>query len=144
MDKNISIRIPYLDIAKGLLIICVVITHTPAFAKQYGVSGLEWLETLRPMFNSYFMPAFFCITGYCTNFDKGTIFQFTKRKFKSLIVPNVMVSLGIPLVSLAVHGNHSLSAYRYTISDLLSTGGFWFLDSLFLCSYIYIQMHLFA
>lgn len=73
MDKQKRERIHYIDIAKGILIICVVITHTPAFAKTYGVDGFQWLESLRPLFNSYFMPAFFCITGFCTNFGKGSV-----------------------------------------------------------------------
>lgn len=138
MDKLTSERIHYIDVAKGILIICVVITHTPAFANTYGVNGFQWLERLRPLFNSYFMPAFFCVTGFCTNFGKGSVLSFVYKKFKSLIVPNIIVSLGIPFASIAVHGNCSLSDYRKTVLDFMSTGGFWFLDSLFLCTAIYI------
>ena len=141
MGKLKQGRIHYIDVAKGILIICVVITHTPAFAKTYGVNGFQWFESLRPLFNSYFMPAFFCITGFCTNFGKGSISSFIYKKFKLLMVPNIMVSLGIPFASIAVHGNYSLLDYRQIICDFMLTGGFWFLDALFLSTSIYMCIY---
>lgn len=141
MDKQKRERIHYIDIAKGILIICVVITHTPAFAKTYGVDGFQWLESLRPLFNSYFMPAFFCITGFCTNFGKGSVLSFIFKKFKTLVVPNIIVSLGIPFVSLAIHGNCGSWNLLQTIFDFVSTGGFWFLDALFFATLIYIYIY---
>ena len=59
----------WLDVAKCLLIISVIVYHIPVFAEQNGVDGLGWMYNLRPLFRAYFMPAFFgssvkCVDGY--------------------------------------------------------------------------------
>ena len=88
------------------------------------------------------MPAFFCITGFCTNFGKGSVLSFIFKKFKTLVVPNIIVSLGIPFVSLAIHGNCGSWNLLQTIFDFVSTGGFWFLDALFFATLIYIYIYI--
>lgn len=66
--------------------------------------------------------------------------SFTKS-LSSLWYQILWYSLGIPFASIAVHGNYSLLDYRQIICDFMLTGGFWFLDALFLSTSIYMCIY---
>lgn len=90
-------RIIWIDTLKGLLIISVVIHHiswyvndccglrNDAFVTIDNVPSYLWV--------SFFMPCFFTITGYCSNFTKefGT---FLKANIVSLLWPSLVLMLG--------------------------------------------------
>lgn len=67
-------RLRYLDIAKGIGIICVIIGHT-----------VEHGSFLFNVIFSFHMPLFFIVSGIL--FRKNEKSQFVKKKFRSLIVP---------------------------------------------------------
>lgn len=124
-------RVEWIDVAKAMLIICVILTHLPAFAHQNGMRCFEWMETLRPWFNPYFMPAFFIITGYCSSMEGG-FKAFAIKNFKLLMIPNIIVSIGIPASSMLLSRQTDPTMYASMMCDsFLLNGGFWFLSSLF-------------
>ena len=77
-------RIHYIDVAKGLLIILVILHHFPQLMDQYGVSNpfLQFLDSASDYYNAFFMPTFFIITGYCTNILVSDCFVLVKAILK--------------------------------------------------------------
>lgn len=129
-------RIVWIDVAKALLITCVIVTHLPAFAQQNGITCFNWMEILRPWFGSYFMCAFFIITGYCDAM-RGSFGNLLVKNLKLLMLPNFLVSIGIPMLSYLISRQTNFSLYLQTISEFFLTGGFWFLSSLFFSKLIF-------
>lgn len=135
-----SERLPWLDVAKGLLIISVLIYHVPFFAGQNHIKEFDWMFYTHAWFKYYFMPAFFVITGFCSSFEKINFYELFKNNFKSLIIPGFLVSSGTPIGSHLLHGNTYLLDYWTPIRDFFCTGGFWFLTSLFWGKIIYFVL----
>ena len=88
---NSKKRIPYFDVAKGMLICLVIISHiyleTLTVAKIPN-STFAWMRSWQWIHVSFFMPAFFIITGLCSNFEK---------EFKPFFISNVRTIL-IPAI----------------------------------------------
>lgn len=109
MSSNTTkVRIPYIDVAKGLLIITLVLHHIPyiILERNAGLHNafVECLHEVRwYIYGPYFMSAFFLITGMCSNF---------KKDFKTFIQDGA-VSLLIPVLVLGQGGQ------------------FWFITALF-------------
>lgn len=121
--ENIESRIEWIDIAKGLGILFVMLGHC-------------YLDTKYTFwFISFHMPLFFFLSGYTFRI-KGKYFSFLNKKIKSLLVPYLFFVIVTMLCNglLAVtHGNHYdvigiiklyLIQNRYTL--------LWFLTCLFL------------
>lgn len=104
-------RLHYIDIAKGLLIFTVIVGHISDWSSQNGVTNELFVNVskINFTFTSFFMAAFFAITGYCTNFNKAYK-QYLWSDIKSLIVPSVT------LVVLAMGIN-------YLLTGILDTSG---------------------
>ena len=77
-------RLQYIDIAKGIAIICVILGHL-------GKSDIN-----RVVF-TFHMPIFFFITGYFTS-DKRSIGAFIKVKARTLLVPYALTCLMIIVI----------------------------------------------
>lgn len=90
-------RIAYLDVAKGLLIIMVVFGHICWATTSSGVSvGESWRhidEIKQWLWSPFFMPCFFIITGFCSNFDKE-FGPFLKDNVFSLLWPMLILQFG--------------------------------------------------
>ena len=128
-------RIEYLDVAKGIAIICIIIGHL-------GSSQIN-----RVVF-TFHVPLFYIITGYFIN-TKYSIKEFIKRKFKRLVIPYLITSMVIVLISYilsnnlydvkrwvmaSIYGagdNHNFLGYSFQ-----SIGAIWFLLSCFFGSII--------
>ena len=67
-------RIKYIDIAKGILIICVILGHITGIGMEYGGINNSYFEhtgyLLSTLYVPFYMQAFFFISGYTSNFDK--------------------------------------------------------------------------
>ena len=123
-------RIRYFDLAKGILIILLVFAHfrsavirlpfdSPYFGYVYGWNNI---------FTCFYMPAFFLISGYCSNFEKP-VGVFFKAQLKSLLLPIVTLSL------LAVTANALIyheDLWGEIVISILHGGEFWFLWALLL------------
>lgn len=81
-------RLHYIDVAKGLIILMLPLQHFAVATRQTGVNtpfdGLIlqnlWIIAI------FFMPAFFILSGYCSNFDKDII-DFLKSLLKTIVLP---------------------------------------------------------
>ena len=66
--KKKTDRILWVDIFKGILIVLMVLGHSKSPILNY--------------IYAFHMAAFFFISGYTTNYNKYTLFEYIKRKFK--------------------------------------------------------------
>ena len=95
-------RIEYIDIAKGLLILLVVIGH---------VQQNEPFTLLKQFIYTFHMPAFFIISGIL--FDKSRtankkFFPYVKKKIYTLIIPYFFFEILSGIVFyMAYSGNYS-------------------------------------
>lgn len=128
----------FIDIAKGLLILLVILGHLPqlSYYSPYKNELLEWTNALGKYYSSFYMPAFFLITGYCSNFDKTTL-VFVKRQVKGLLIPSIFFSIVVGLIEITFIPNTWLS-YSLFSDYILKFGGlYWFLTALFIAKIIF-------
>ena len=82
--KTKSTRLQYIDIAKGIAMICIILGHL-------GNASIN-----RIVF-TFHVPIFFFITGYFTN-KKRDLNGFIKNKAKTLLVPYIITSKVIIII----------------------------------------------
>lgn len=126
-----SKRIEWIDVAKGILIILVVLGH-----------GSVSMET-DLIINSFHMAAFFLLSGITTKFRENIRVFFTKR-LKGLIVPYIVLALiflGYQFMKYKIFGGgyefnlkSGLLSVFFPVSgrDSTTVYGLWFLPCLFL------------
>lgn len=77
-------RIHWIDVLKGILIVFVVIHHAPFNVKaDFPLWGYKWWNSF---IIGFFMPAFFVVTGYCTNFN-SPFRSFIWKNIKTILIP---------------------------------------------------------
>ena len=120
-----------LDVMKGLLITMVVLNHVSGVARNCGISNetFDVIHVSRKLYIPFFMPAFFVVTGMCSNFLKP-FKEFLVTNFKSLIIPAIIITL------IAKMTEGIQNPYEY-VRIIAAGGGKWFLCSLFLAKLIY-------
>ena len=131
MDKNDNLyRQTYIDVAKGFLIICVVIGH---------VLNFEYFFTrvFKTVICVFHMPAFFIISGILINpekLKKHTFTSFVSRKIKRLIIPYVLFEIVGGILQMFLYGidEVNLVGILYGILTMhCHIGADWFLPTLF-------------
>lgn len=130
-------RIAYFDIAKGIMIAYLIIHHIVDYgSKEYGLSGNCLFkiisEVQRPIMLCYFMPAFFLITGFCSNYN-DVFRSFFVKQVRTLLFPAFLVTF-------------IYYSYKYPImiiiDNIIMKGGmYWFLTSLFFAKILYWFMN---
>lgn len=134
-------RLHYMDVAKGLLIFLVIIHHQPQLEAEYGVSNgfLNVLNDFSNYYNAFFMPAFFIITGYCTNFMKLPFVKYLQHQTTTIMLP--AFCLGAVSVWVSLIGKGCMNPVEYCKigfkTFIVSGGAFWFLTALFISKMIY-------
>lgn len=133
-------RIRQFDIAKALLIISVYLWHIPRIYSGW-LGGenqtLFLLNTIHQcLFSSFFMAAFFAISGYFMNSERS-VWKSVSRDFFGLIFPMITLSVlnNVLYTLLYVYysGNWFARFQLYLTPDYWQDSlGFWFLTSLFL------------
>ena len=80
--KEVKKRILWVDIAKAIAILSVIISHT-----------IELDSTLRVMIFSFHMPLFFILSGFTTHLaeDKKTLVKRLKKNIKYLLIPTFLI-----------------------------------------------------
>lgn len=141
MDKNE--RLPHIDIAKGILIILVVVGHV--------LTGSHFVtKVMIRVINSFHMPAFFIITGMLTNTSKlraqpfGT---FLKKKAVRLLVPYVVFELVGMVWQMIMLGNTHpdiVAAVRNILTVHCYVGADWFLIAMFFAEMILYWINKYA
>ena len=91
-NLNNSLRIHWIDIAKGLAILCVFLGHTQSTPSA--VSNYIYL---------FHMPVFFLLSGYCFS-NRRKFVDFIVNKARTLLVPVLTLGMGGSLiVALLLH-----------------------------------------
>lgn len=133
-------RLHYIDVAKGLLILTVLCHHVPHVSAIYNVNNafVDFLKSTSVIYISFFMPAFFIITGYCTNFFKYNFIKFFLNNCKSILLPAFCLGFISLWLKLCSSGCTDLDEYcKLGFRTLILQGGpYWFLASLFLSKMI--------
>lgn len=127
-------RKKYLDIAKGILILLVVLHHVdvlfiPWNPVENNNHFFHYFHNYSIVFTTFFMPAFFVITGMCSNFHKSII-EGIVNDAKLFFVPALICEFLLE----AIGHNYNIKEYLYEF--LLYGAGGWFLASMFLCKTI--------
>ena len=79
-------RIEFIDIAKGIAIICIILGHLNN-------------QQINKIVFTFHVPIFFIITGYFIS-SKYSMKEFIKNKFKRLIIPYIITCLLMIIISL--------------------------------------------
>lgn len=132
-------RLEYIDAAKGVLIIFVVVGHMYLALDKAGMTGNGFVQGLHALLYDgiipFYMPAFFIITGFCSNFKKE-FWSFLWSSIISLKAP-CFFFIGV-LGALAVRPLFGFSPFdvHYWFIRMFETG-VWFLHALFLSRLCY-------
>lgn len=138
MENNQVKRIHYIDVFKGLLIIGVVIIHMLLAFKGKAPDHTVIKAIKLIGYNTwvlFYMPAFFVVSGMCSNFNKG---------FKSFLISNI-ISLKAPIFffigilgALAIRREYGFSPFDFKLWFIrMFESGAWFLHALFLSRLTY-------
>lgn len=116
-------RIHYLDYAKGIAIILVVLGHI--------FSG----GNVKTYIYSFHMPLFFIISGYLFNYSNVKSFkEFINKKIKAYLIPYVTFSI-INILGYYLLSGLSLIVLRNNLLETIKfcgIGALWFLPVLFI------------
>lgn len=132
-------RLPYIDMCKGLLIIMVMIGHMQNVCKELGVQNDVFIniDHLEWFWGPFFMPAFFVITGFCSNFNKPYR-KFLISNIKGILIPSFTLGVIASWIGLLYASDLSIgSFFHWGIRRFLISGGYWFLAALFLSKLSY-------
>lgn len=137
MEKE---RLAYIDIAKGLLVLMVVVGHFEnvysglGYPNNNAINGINSIENL---WVSYFMPAFFVITGFCSNFNK-TMRETVWINFKTIMIPAICFTVILAVViNLSSFGDMCRACVNAFKSVIKFGGTYWFLSALFLSKLVF-------
>ena len=136
MEKK---RLSYIDIAKGILILFLLMGHALLFIRNEGIDDgfINGFQRLRLyLWTPYYMPAFFVITGFCSNFDKPFP-TFLWQNFKTLKIPAMIFGTFLVLVTMMSHHAFSFQRILHHVSICVFESGLWFLDALFIAKVLY-------
>jgi fucose 4-O-acetylase-like acetyltransferase len=136
-----SERLHYLDIAKGILILLVVIHHLPHVMFHINPNAPEaylQLQSSDIIYKPFFMPAFFVITGMCLKLNIS-FKDYLIKNAKSILLPAFCLGFLSNWISLFAKGEtHILEYCKLGFSTFLYDGGkYWFLSALFISKLIY-------
>lgn len=124
-ETSMKERLHFIDIAKGTLMVMLMISHTLWVAKTQKIdnSNFDTISGISPTWTCFFMPAFFIITGSLSNFNKD-FGPFLNKNFKSILFP--------ALIPVLIHYASSRDIMELVNTIILWGGGQWFLCALFI------------
>lgn len=131
-------RIGYIDIAKGILICCLLYGHMFLFARKEGIndSAISYLQKGIILYAGFFMQSFFIITGFCSSFNK---------KFSVFFGSNIKTLL-IPAVLLVLFSNYAIDYFFFhkislqpvfNLTSWVAMGAPWFIITMFVAKLAY-------
>ena len=132
-------RVHYLDVAKGLLILALLFSHAVWQMGGYGFAGCDVMQIgveARKFWSPFFMPAFFTITGLCSNFNSPAA-DFIWKNVRTLVLPSIIFALLVGVKStISMYPDYIVNVWDV----LLKLGDFWFLLSLFIAKIVYFYL----
>lgn len=128
-----SERKPYIDVARGGLILLVVLFHTPIILRSVGCIGeTPLLDAIGSFYIPFFMPAFFVITGMCTDWDVDWK-TFLAKNAKKLLLPTLL----LPLCATALYCERSAWHNFCDLDSWAYAGAGWFVCALMTAKLVY-------
>lgn len=129
-------RLHYIDIAKGVLIIFVIIGHIRVFSSMNGidVNAFGYLRFLDICWTGFFIQAFFFITGFCSNFDKPWR-QYLDDNARTILFPIIPISFSLSFISLLLSRSTDFDVIENAFLHL--NVNYWFLLALFIGKLLY-------
>ncbi len=130
-DKVISKeRVHWIDIAKGLMIIGMILNHVPNYSMKmgYDISQLRWF-LIGSFYGKFTMQTFFLLAGLTLNMNYN-FRQFLWKNIKGLVIPYFFFCVVCQIF------DHFLwnESFYYNMngeSFIFLLEGFWFLSALF-------------
>ena len=123
-------RIPYIDTAKGILVVLVVFHHIVNVARgMMDTCNMEWIKLTDVLYVPFFMQAFFFITGYCTSFNKD-FSAFLVSSLKTLGIPLIVFACINQAVESVVSGRNFFFVQSYGHKVFFLFELYWFLPAL--------------
>lgn len=131
-------RLEYIDVAKGLLITIVVMSHVPSYAmRAWGNPIFPYIKSCDYWFIPFFMPAFFVITGFCSNHNKKFIYHLIAN-FRTTILPAMAICLLLKILGAIVRCDiKTLLSFLDPVDWIKWPANVWFFSSLFICKELY-------
>lgn len=131
-------RIHYFDIAKGIFIILVFFHHLLAASHEYEVfsSYFYLITSWQSLYASFFMQAFFFITGYCSNYN-NSFAPFLRKNLLALIVPSIFFSILSASVQSLYFDRFVYLTHLLDWKFWILTPQYWFLYALFWAKIIF-------
>lgn len=128
MEKE---RIAYIDIAKGLLMLFVISGHINPACDMLNVNSSLFGIFKYCIFTyiPFYMPCFFLITGYCTNFDK-TWRTFCSDNARTLLFPIITLQLIVNSITLIFNKTTDFTLIENGLYNINISC--WFLMALFI------------
>jgi fucose 4-O-acetylase-like acetyltransferase len=121
-------RIAWIDNAKGIGILLVVLGHNPLL----GTPELNWLHELIFLFH---MPLFFLLSGWVHK--NGALLPHLQGRIRSVLVPYLVTGLAFILLNHLCHGRPwdkaLFQGLILGISPYMPQPQFWFMNVLFAC-----------
>lgn len=136
-----SDRIHWIDVAKGLMIIGVVLNHIPNLCTRQGVniSSFPWWITFGSAYGVFTMQSFFILSGYTSHFDIGPL-PFLWKQVKALLFPYVSFTL-ICFGFEHLYFNEPFYLDCFGEEYFFLVEGYWFLTALFLAKILVYFFH---
>ena len=131
-------RIHWIDVAKGILILFLIVHHFGSAFKLTDIpqDDYRFLMSWQFVFTSFFMQAFFFMSGYCSSFNKEVKLFFWSL-FKQLILPFIFFEILTCIYWTSDQGISLNNLYHYWVNS--NGTHYWFLNALIVSKlYIYI------
>lgn len=113
-------RLDWLDIAKGITILLMVLAHS---------SIPSWLHYYIWVFH---MPLFFIASGYCSNWYKNDLATFIKNKSKSLLIPFVVYSI----INIIIQSHYGFTTFYNVLLKGWQGYALWFIPVLYIATIV--------
>ncbi len=137
MKQNIenSLRLNWIDYAKGIGIILVVYGHVIKGLITPGLIEEQFYYYTVNFVYSFHMPLFFILSGYffISSLSKRTVWQFVNIKLKTIIYPFAVWSLLQTSIEILLsnYTNNQISSNSLLSCLIVPRSQFWFLHALF-------------
>lgn len=123
-------RIDYIDVAKALLIFCLIIGHYMLHSNMQGVEDVSFAYA-RPyikLYATFFMQTFFIISGLCSSFNTPFT-QYLWKNSKTILIPGIVLTIINRYIYNALPGNGF--EHTPTFIEWFVDGGPWFIFAMF-------------
>lgn len=88
MGSSSKTRIQYIDVARGIAIISIILGHLGS-------------DNVSRFVYTYDLPLFFLVTGFFID-EKSSLKQFVKRKFRTLIIPYLITGAAVTIIAMLI------------------------------------------